>query len=223
MRLPGKLGTGIEVAREEWGALRPKLARRDWRFTLAGQEYPYLTHYYNHTWRNERGVELPVAMRLLDAHRGEPTLEVGNVSPWYRRHDHQVVDKYEVWPGVENLDVVDIPPGARYALILAISTLEHAGFDEPEQDFGKPRAAVRHLMSLLRPGGTLLVTIPLGQNPGADDLFYGAPAFGEAHAMRRVSEDGRWEETTFAGVAGIGYGTPYECANAVAFGFGRAG
>jgi hypothetical protein len=222
MALARKLTTGMAVARQELDAVGPRLARRDWRFTLAGAEYPYLTHYYNRTWRNERAVEIPVALRLLDAHRGGRILEVGHVTRWYRRHRHQVVDKYEAEPGVENIDVVEIPAGARYDLVIAVSTLEHAGFDEDEKDFGKPRAAVEHLTSLLAAGGMLLVTIPLGQNPGADDLFYGTPAFAEARVMRRVSASGRWEETSFEAVAGAAYGSPYECANAVAFGYNRA-
>jgi hypothetical protein len=222
MALVHKARAGLALGGAHLSALGPRVKRRSWRFEADGRSYPYLVHHFNTTWRNERCVEIPIAGALLDATDGGRVLEVGHVTHWYRRHHHEVVDKYEVAPGVLNLDVVDIEPGPRYDAIIAISTLEHVGFDEEVKDFAKPRVAVEHLRSLLVPGGTMLVSIPVGQNPGADDLFHGSPAFDTMFALRRVSLDGRWEQTPVEAVRGVQYGTPYPCANAVAFGISRA-
>lgn len=222
MALAQKARAGLDLVRAHLGALGPRCKRRSWRFEVDGHSYRYRVHHFNTTWRNERCVEIPIAAELLEANRDGRVLEVGHVTHWYRRHRHDVVDKYEAAPGVANLDVVDIESGARYDAIIAISTLEDVGFDEDDKDFAKPRAAVEHLRSLLAPGGTLLVSIPIGQNPGADDLFHGVPAFDEMFALRRISEDGRWEQAPIDSVRGVRYGAPYPAANAVAFGVSRA-
>lgn len=136
-------------------------------FTLDGDTLTYFHHPYNATWRNERAVEIPVARRFLTNVFG-PGLEVGNVLGHYGPVFHTVIDKYEPSAGVINVDVVDYRPPDRYGWIVAISTLEHVGWDEAPKDPDKAVRAIAHLRTLLRPGGRLLVTCPVGHNPGLD-------------------------------------------------------
>jgi hypothetical protein len=193
-------------------------------FTFAGAEYRYFVHAYNETWRNERAVELPIVLRALDEHEGGRVLEIGNVLAHYGRRGHDVVDKYECAPGVRSVDVVELDAPEPYDLVVTISTLEHVGFDEDVRDPDKPRQAVERMAGALSPGGTLLVTFPLGYNEALDgDLRAGRIAFDEVRFLKRVSSDNRWLEVPASEVEEIRYGTPYPWANGLAVGIRRAG
>lgn len=188
-------------------------------FTLAGTEYRYFVHGYNQTWRNERAVEIPIALRQLDERGSGRVLEVGNVLAHYGRRGHDVVDKYESVPGVINADILDLGADRPYDLILAISTLEHVGFDEERRDAGKPRRAVERMRAMLAPGGTLLVTVPLGYNEALDrQLQERAISFDDLRFLVRVSADNRWREVSAAEAQGVAYGRPFRWANGLAVG-----
>ena len=51
---------------------------------------------------------------------------------------------------------------------LAVSTLEHVGLDEETPDPDKPARAIARLKALLKPGGLLWVTLPVGYNTELD-------------------------------------------------------
>ncbi|MDR4467711.1 MAG: hypothetical protein MRJ68_05315 [Nitrospira sp.] len=118
--------------RRSWRFAKMTLTRwtRAKTFVFDRKSYPYLYHFCNKTWKNERGVEIPIFRELLLEHDGQRVLEVGNVLSHYFPIHHDVVDKYEVAPGVINQDIVEFVPPERYDLILSISTLEHVGWDE---------------------------------------------------------------------------------------------
>ncbi len=61
---------------------------------------------------------------------------------------------------VLNVDALEYRPDTPFTSILTISTLEHVGFDEDDQDPDKTRRLIDHLVTLLAPGGELLVTFP---------------------------------------------------------------
>lgn len=178
-------------------------------FELHGVQYPQLVHYYNRTWRNERAVEIPLAVAFLDAHPG-PALEVGNVLVNYGPIGHVVVDKYEKGAAVVNVDVVDYHPDTRFAAIVAVSTLEHVGWDEDITDATKILRAVRSLRGLLTPTGRMLVTCPLSYNPYLDGLIAndGTGAERQAFLVRRrhvwIESDPR---TAFAAPTRADHGT----------------
>lgn len=134
-------------------------------FSWRGQQLRYLDHPYNSTRLNERAVEVPIALGWLAGREGIG-VEVGNVLGHYGDHSHRVVDLYEKAPGVDNVDVFDL--AGEYDWILAISTLEHVRWDWPPTDPTGAVEALRHLRSLLAPGGELLVTVPFGQHPRLD-------------------------------------------------------
>ncbi len=119
-------------------------------FTYGASRYPYLYARYKRSWLTERAVEVPVIGALVDHEPRARVLEVGHVLGHYRPIAHTVVDKYERAPGVLNRDVLELDDLGRFDLIVAISTLEHVGWDEAPRDPGKAVRAVAALRSLLR-------------------------------------------------------------------------
>ncbi|WP_164860537.1 glycosyltransferase family 1 protein [Rhodococcus sp. X156] len=189
-------------------------------FTVGGRELEYSVHGYNETWRNERAVELPIAFDWLDRRPQGPVLEIGHVIGHYRPDlRHTVVDLYEPAEGVLNVDAVDFAPAERFRSIVAVSTLEHVGFDEDDQDPDKTRRLVEHLATLLTDDGELLVTFPLGYNRYLDDhLLAGALGFDQLSILRRVTTLGEWVEGDLADVRRARYGFPFHHGNTIAVG-----
>jgi SAM-dependent methyltransferase len=175
-------------------------------FRFQGKTYPYFYRRYNRTLDNERIVEVPIVWDEVKRHAPARVLEVGNVLTHYFPIKHEVVDKYEQASGVIHADVVDYEPGRRYDLIATISTLEHVGWDEEPRDPEKFLRAVEHLATLLAPGGTLLVTLPLGYNPEVDRfLADGRVPFTSVGYLKRDSRDNVWHEASWSEVAGTAY------------------
>ena len=186
-------------------------------FDLGGERFTHLVHPF--ILDNERTVEIPLALRLVERRPGARILEVGNVLAAYRRFDHTVVDKYEKATGVINADIVEYRPERPFDLILCLSTLEHVGWDETPRDDAKLGVALVAMSRMLAPGGELLVTMPLGYNANLDRLLEAdALPFTERRFLRRTSADNRWVEATWAEVRGARFGTPYGCANALVVG-----
>ncbi len=140
-------------------------------FEFQGKTYRYFRHPHNRTWVNERIIEVPLGLDMLEQYKGKRILEVGNVLSNYTKRNHEVLDKYEVSPGVINEDIVTFNPGKKYDLILCISTLEHVGWDETPREPDKVIDAVRNMKKLLAPKGVLLITTPFGYNPYLDVLL----------------------------------------------------
>lgn len=141
------------------------------RFRWHDESLPYWDHGYNNTRNNERAVEVPIAALFLGeahfVHQLGAGLEVGNVMAHYGVPvPRRVVDRYEQADGVDNLDVAEIT--GTYPWILSVSTVEHVGVDDDTDQPDLAVAAVRHLRSLLAPGGRMLVTVPFGYNPALD-------------------------------------------------------
>lgn len=168
-------------------------------FAYRGSSYRYCYHSHGASWMHERTVEIPIMWRIVqDAMAaGKRILEVGNTLSYYYPCQHEIVDKYDVWkPGIINQDVVDFRPSHPYDLIVSISTLEHVGWDEDE-DTTKFARAVAHLKRCLAPGGTLVVTLPLGYHPEIDAMCKaGTLPFADVRYLERVSWSNRWRETT---------------------------
>jgi SAM-dependent methyltransferase len=129
-------------------------------------------------------------------------------------------------------DVRDLPlPEASVDQALLVSTLEHVGADnrgyglEAEEAPGSRVDALRELGRVLRPGGRLLVTVPLGE-PGdhgwfrLDDvagwtgLFASAGLFVEEQEAYELTADG-WQAAPGFRADGVGYGERGPAASAV--------
>jgi SAM-dependent methyltransferase len=188
-------------------------------FELDGRRYRYLFSRHKFTWLTERAVEVPVAEALVDTYPPDRVLEIGNVLSHYRPQRHTVVDKYEQAPGVLNRDVLDLGDLGRFDLIVAISTLEHVGWDESPRDPAKAQRAVEVLRSLLAPGGRLAITVPVGYNTAFDAaLRCGQVPLDRAVALRR-SGGTRWREVAPAAVWSAPYDFLLYRARGVLFGF----
>jgi SAM-dependent methyltransferase len=188
-------------------------------FELDGRRYPYLFHRHKFTWLTERAVEVPVAQALVDQHAPDRVLEIGNVLSHYRPQQHVIVDKYEQAPGVLNRDVLDLAGFGQFDLIVAVSTLEHVGWDESPRDPNKAATAIGVLRSLLAPGGLLAITVPIGYNPAFDAaLQSGEVPLKRAVALRRAGGT-RWREVPPADVWSVPYDFLLYRARGVLFGF----
>jgi len=187
-------------------------------FHFRQSRYRYFYHPYNRTVRNERCVEIPIALAWMRRFQGARILEVGHVLGHYGVAGHDVVDKYERSGGVIAADIVEFTPATPYDLIVSISTLEHVGWDEVPKEPEKLRHALAHLeRHCLVQGGTLLATFPLGYNAFLDAaLRQGTLPFSHASYLRRLSKWAHWEECTATAAEGTRYGAPYPGANALA-------
>jgi hypothetical protein len=184
-------------------------------FVFRGVRHRYFGNVYNETWKNERAVEIPIAISELRAAAGRRILEVGRVMAHYLRVGHDVVDRYEVGPGVQNVDIESFRPAAPYDLVLSVSTLEHVGWDERPRDPDKAIRAIHHLGTLLARGGTLFMTVPVGCHPGLDDYLGASPEFDALHYLKRVTAGNEWVEVDRETARACAYGRPFPYANAV--------
>ncbi len=175
-------------------------------FDFWGEHHSYRYHPYKWSWLTERAVEVPIAQALVDRHRGQRILEVGNVLSHYGPQDHVIVDKYEQAPGVLNRDVLELASLGEFDLVVAISTVEHVGWDEEPRDPDKAPQALRALERSLAPGGHLLLSVPVGYHPELDRAIQnGEFNFARCGALRRSSRT-RWRATRPDEV----WGTPYD-------------
>jgi hypothetical protein len=190
-------------------------------FTLDGTEYRYAAHRYNTTWLNERAVEVALADALLEENAGRRTFELGNVMSHYGRTGHDVVDKYEVAPGVRNTDIVDIE-AEPYDIVISLSTVEHVGQDEEPREPEKALRALERLVELTAPAGDLLVTFPVGHNPALDVAVADERLpFAAVSYLRRLDAANTWRQAGKDDVVGLAYGTPYAQANGLVVCRGR--
>lgn len=184
-------------------------------FTFNGCPYPYFVHLYNTTWKCERAVEIPIVMRWISSKGHSNVLEIGNVLSHYFDFKHDIVDKYEKAEGVINVDVLDFVADKRYDLIVAISTLEHIGWDEKPRDPEKILGCIRHLKKLLSKGGTLILTVPAGYNSYLDDIIRErAIEQAQFYHFKRTGRI-RWVQSEFKDIDGLPYGSPWGAANAL--------
>jgi hypothetical protein len=190
------------------------------RFEYQGQAYPYLYHRYKRSWLTERAVEVPVAQALVGSYAGRRVLEVGNVLSHFGPVQHTVVDKYERAPGVLNRDVLDLDELGPFDLIVAISTLEHVGWDERPRHPEKAILAAHALRERLAPGGQLFLTVPAGYNPSFDAaLRAGELPLRRPGALRRTGAGASWTEVAPEAVWSAPYDFLLYRANGVLFAF----
>ena len=137
-------------------------------------------------------------------------------------------------PGFETVvaDARDLPfPDASFDQVLLVSTLEHIGADnELYGSQGSPddkgrASALRELRRILRPDGSLLVTVPLGEpgdygwfrqedTTGWTRLFTDAGYFIEEQEAYELGDDG-WRSAPIFDPQGVVYGTRGPAASAV--------
>ena len=215
-----KATAGESASRRYWRLMKMTLTRlvRAKTFRFDGKTYEYLYHMYNKTWKNERGVEIPIFRERLVRYQNKRILELGNVLAHYCPVHHDVVDKYEVAPGVINEDVVEFIPQQKYDLIVSISTLEHVGWDEQPREPDKLLRTIEHLKErCLAASGTIMASLPLGYNTYFDGLIEnGQSPFTTQYFLKRISKKNYWIESDWEGCRTSPYGR--SVANALCIG-----
>ncbi len=186
-------------------------------FELAGEKLECFYHRYNMTWASERCVEIPIARKYLEGRAGGAILEVGNVLSHYFTVQHEVLDKFETGPGIINQDILHYQPGKRYDLILSLSTFEHIGFDDDsvEPSSQKIQAAIATCQGLLNPGGTLVLTLPIGYNPDLDELIRSRRLNSAREFFLRRRARLQWEPAPRDEALRCRYKHPFPYANAL--------
>ncbi|MEJ2051834.1 MAG: hypothetical protein P8Y60_18740 [Calditrichota bacterium] len=183
-----------------------------------GKELPLFFHRYNHTWLNERLIEIPIFKSLLDENKGKRILEVGNVLSHYFPVSHKIVDKYEKSENVINQDIVDFHPKKKYDLIISISTLEHVGYEEKPQKPEKIFRAIENLRKLCADNGRIYVSVPVGENPFLDRYIRtGQIQFKPQYNYIRPSPR-EWKLTEYEKLKNVKHNSPYKFGNAVIIG-----
>ncbi len=189
------------------------------KFSFQNREYDYISSPYNTTTYNERSAEIAIALHQISLFSPKQILEVGNVISHYQSVKHLIVDKFESARGVINQDILDYKPKRKFDLIISISTLEHVGFDDDEHNPQKILQTIIHLKSLLKKGGTLFFTLPIGYNPAVDKLLSTQfQQFDKLNFLRRISWNNQWQQASFAEVKDTSFSSHYYCANAIAVG-----
>jgi len=178
-------------------------------FKFNGKKYNYTYRMYSITWNNERSVELPIIWDIVKKYNFHKVLEVGNVLSHFYNVKHDIVDKYEKTEGVINQDVVDFKPLKKYDLIVAISTLEHVGWDETPREPLKIFRAIENLKSLITENGKIIITLPKGHSPVLDNLLSeNKLKFSEQYFLKRISRNNKWKQTNWKKISKTVYGYP---------------
>ena len=183
-------------------------------FVFRGRKYSYFHHFYNTTWYNERAVEIPIILDIVEGNLGKEILEVGNVLSHYINIAHDVIDKFESGVHVTNEDAAEFKSTKLYDLIVSISTIEHVGWDETPRDDTKILRALDNLRSLLSENGVMIITLPSGYNLILDKLLNSKVIqFDDQYCLKRVSKSNEWVEVSCEELDNIRYGKPFPGAN----------
>lgn len=199
-----------------------KITKKNISYKFQNKNYKYLYSQYNRSWFNERTVEIPIFLDLIQKYKHEEVLEIGNVLSHYIDVKHDVVDKYEKAKGVINKDIVDFNNAKKYKLIISISTLEHVGWDEEPKDNKKILKAIINMKRLLTPNGNIIITIPLGYNQNIDKLIeFKKINFSKNFFLKRITVDNEWRQIQRINTKDINFDKRYLRANILLIGFMR--
>ena len=139
-----------------------------------------------HLHHHDRDIEDPwLRARLAMLPAGAAILDVGCVDGW-------ALDEYPGALGVdsrmaplkwvERVDKCDAETmphaGASFDAVVSVSTLEHVGlgwYGDPEGDVEKPGRVIAEMARVLKPGGWMLLTVPIGLKMTKDGKPFARP------------------------------------------------
>ena len=78
--------------------------------------------------------------------------------------------------------------------------------------------AMKKIISLLKPGGIAIITVPLGYNTEIDEIIKNNRIlFKEKYFLERINIFNKWRSTNIERALQLKYGQRYAAANSVAF------
>jgi cyclopropane fatty-acyl-phospholipid synthase-like methyltransferase len=160
----------------------------------------------------------------VEKYKNKKILEIGNVLSHYIETAHDVLDKYELAPGVINEDVVDFRPKKKYDLIISVSTMEHVGWTYGEKrDSKKFLKGLNNLKSLLKKNGKIVVTFPVHYREDLTNLIRtNKMPLKEEYFLKRVSYLNDWKQIDKAeALAGAAYEGHFANANVLYVGMSK--
>jgi len=175
---------------------------------------------YADTPNPDRRVEIPIIKEYLREYKGKNILEIGNVLVNFCSSNHDIVDKYDTAKYCINEDIINYHSISKYDFIVSISTLEHIGYEPPEEkDETKVIRTVHHIkQNLLKEGGEFVFTIPLGFNKILDEQMMNENfKIDEKYFMKRISLS-VWEQDFDPDMIAGYYDNPFGCANKILIG-----
>tara|TARA_R110000824_G_scaffold392347_1_gene590706 strand:+ start:1994 stop:2584 length:591 start_codon:yes stop_codon:yes gene_type:complete len=125
--------------------------------------YEYFDDPVNTTLINERGIEIPLGIRYLDRLDINNVVEVGCVMPFYGYCEHLIVDQFEKDnPAGEVLNVDAMTFDFSGRDILCLSTIEHVGRSDYENEDVRPEKAIEMLDKFDKEAKSFLVSWGIG-------------------------------------------------------------
>jgi len=180
-------------------------------FLFDNNKLHYSFHKYNKSWKNERIVEIPIAMFYLKNYYSKEVLEVGNVLGHYFSFEHDVLDKYEIAEGIMNYDVIDFVPLKKYDLILSISTFEHVGVDDDIQNPENAYLGLKNIFKSLNEGGKMLISFPGNYNLALMDMVKNKKLKNfKVFCFKKNQKKNTWFQVQFEKVVDIPYQQPVQ-------------
>jgi hypothetical protein len=197
---------------------------RNKKFIFNSIELNYFYHFYNKTYENERIIEIPIVLELMDQYKINIYYELGNVLFNYGIKGHPVIDKYDNNDNIIKQDITTFKPLKKLNNLVSISTLEHIGWDEGEKNYSKVSIAFNNILnSLLLPGGIFIFTFPVGYNPYLDEYIkINKDKFYKIFPLKRINIKNEWEETDFENCMVQKFNYPYINANGLIVGIAIA-
>lgn len=183
-------------------------------------EIEYFFHKHNHTWANERAIEIPLILSLIKGMPDGDVIEIGNVLSNYIPTEWDVLDKYEKSSRVINEDVLSYIPSKKYKRVISISTLEHIGFDEKPKDNKKILRTISYLKkNYLCKNGEIIFTVPVGWNPDLDKILQMNEIYlDEVYYFKRIRWDNKWKISDRDETLDTKFAKPYIGANGLVLG-----
>ena len=124
----------------------------------------YLNHVYNNTHKNERCVEIPLALDFITEH--PDYVEVGAVLPYYGYTTDQVIDPFDDLGNdkrrLQDCDLTGLN-------VVSISTLEHIGKEDYGNQEINTHEAFEGLKQIISQAKNYFITIPVGYNKVLDE------------------------------------------------------
>lgn len=181
-------------------------------FSFQGRNYHYFDHPHNQTRINERTVEIPIGLDFIDLVGASDLVEVGCVTPYYQKCDHEVIDLTDDHPLSRKIDATEFSFIGKN--VLSISTVEHVGFGDYGNQKKENNAAIFLCERIMRESKRYFVTWPLGFNKILDEW-----AFQRKDGLFLSRQDGNkylWQQKTLSELSDDNkvYGS-FHCANSI--------